>query len=169
MSDTKNWKQVAELVGIAAIIASLIFVGLELRQDQNLARAQLGSGSFDYMTSIEQQLMAPEFAAVFEKMLENPDSLTISEMTQINGLLHQVVMMFQREDYLVGRGIFVNSRGVRRQFGPFIFGNSYAQAWLQANDEKVNPRQLAKFRSELESLDPEATVQFYEEIRQGLQ
>ena len=168
MNDKRNWKQTAELVGIAAIVASLIFVGLEMRQDQNIARAELGSGSFDYMTSIEQQLMAPDFAVVFEKMLETPNDLTIAEMTQVNGLLHQVMMMFQREDYLVGRGIFANSGGVRRQFGSFIFGNRYAQAWLDSAEDRINPNQLANFRSELESLDPETTIRFYDQIRQRL-
>jgi hypothetical protein len=33
-----SWRNIAELVGIAAIVASLIFVGLELRQSQQIAR-----------------------------------------------------------------------------------------------------------------------------------
>ena len=32
-----NWKDIAELLGIAAIVASLIFVGLQMRQDQEIA------------------------------------------------------------------------------------------------------------------------------------
>ena len=32
-----NWKDAVELIGIAAIVASLIFVGLELRQSQRIA------------------------------------------------------------------------------------------------------------------------------------
>ncbi len=32
-----NWKDIAELIGIAAIVASLIFVGLELRQAYQIA------------------------------------------------------------------------------------------------------------------------------------
>jgi hypothetical protein len=35
----KDWKGVAELIGIAAIVASLLFVGLELRQSQQIAIA----------------------------------------------------------------------------------------------------------------------------------
>ena len=34
-----NWKETAELVGIATIVASLIFVGIELRQTQMIAVA----------------------------------------------------------------------------------------------------------------------------------
>ena len=35
----KNWKDTAELIGIAAIVASLIFVGLQMQQSQEIAIA----------------------------------------------------------------------------------------------------------------------------------
>jgi len=34
---TANWKDIAELIGIAAIVVSLVFVGLQLRQEQEIA------------------------------------------------------------------------------------------------------------------------------------
>ena len=37
--NSTNWKDIAELVGIAAIVASLVFVGLELRQSHQIAIA----------------------------------------------------------------------------------------------------------------------------------
>jgi len=37
--NSTNWKEIAELVGIAAIVASLVFVGLELRQSHEIAIA----------------------------------------------------------------------------------------------------------------------------------
>lgn len=36
---TTSWKDIAELIGIAAIVASLIFVGLELQQNREIAIA----------------------------------------------------------------------------------------------------------------------------------
>jgi hypothetical protein len=36
-----NWKIIVELVGIGAIVASLIFVGFQLQQDRRLAAAQV--------------------------------------------------------------------------------------------------------------------------------
>ena len=35
-----NWKDIVELVGIAAIVASLIFVGLEIQQSREIARLE---------------------------------------------------------------------------------------------------------------------------------
>ena len=36
----RNWKDFAELVGMAAIVASLIFVGYQLKQDRDIAIAE---------------------------------------------------------------------------------------------------------------------------------
>ena len=37
--DISRWKDTAELIGIAAIVASLIFVGMQLKQSQDIAIA----------------------------------------------------------------------------------------------------------------------------------
>jgi hypothetical protein len=42
---TSNWKDTAELIGIGAIVISLIFVSLQLRQDQRIAEAQIYADS----------------------------------------------------------------------------------------------------------------------------
>ena len=34
-----NWKDIAELIGISAIVASLVFVGFQLKQSQDIAIA----------------------------------------------------------------------------------------------------------------------------------
>ena len=44
-----DWKDIAELVGIAAIVASLVFVGLELRQSQAIALSE----AYQQRTAIE--------------------------------------------------------------------------------------------------------------------
>ncbi len=40
-----DWKGILELIGIAAIVASLIFVGMQLRQDQKVALAEINVAS----------------------------------------------------------------------------------------------------------------------------
>lgn len=37
-----NWKDIAELIGIAAIVASLLFVGLQMKQAQEIALSDSG-------------------------------------------------------------------------------------------------------------------------------
>ena len=47
-----DWKDIAELIGIAAIVASLIFVGLQMKQDQQIAVAQLFAETDDSINSV---------------------------------------------------------------------------------------------------------------------
>ena len=58
-----SWKDVAELVGIIAIVASLIFVGLELRQSQQIAIA----GQYQDRTDTYANMM-------FERQSQRTDS-----------------------------------------------------------------------------------------------
>ncbi len=70
-----HWKDIVEVVGIAAIVASLIFVGLEMRQTRAIALAatyQTQADSEMYMMSFIQQ---PHILPVFIKM-SNDEALT---------------------------------------------------------------------------------------------
>ncbi len=70
-----HWKDIVEVVGIAAIVASLIFVGLEMRQTRAIALAatyQTQADSEMYMMSFIQQ---PHILPVFIKMT-NDEALT---------------------------------------------------------------------------------------------
>ena len=49
-----NWKDIAELVGIAAIVGSLIFVGLEMRLTRSIALAE----TYQTRTDSEMYLMS---------------------------------------------------------------------------------------------------------------
>ena len=53
-----NWKDVAELIGITAIVLSLLFVGLQLRQSQQLAVEELVSYSNERQNAIRGLIVA---------------------------------------------------------------------------------------------------------------
>ena len=48
----KNWKGIGELIGIAAIVGSLIFVGLQVRQDQQIAIAATFSTAIEATSNL---------------------------------------------------------------------------------------------------------------------
>ncbi len=60
-----NWKDAAESVGMAAIVASLIFVGLQMRQAQDIAWAE--SGWNVVLSEIEVQRPIYEFPDIWAK------------------------------------------------------------------------------------------------------
>jgi hypothetical protein len=65
ISNKSSWKDTAELIGIAAIVASLIFVGLQLKQEQNIAIAQTIQGFAE--TNANLRMGGLEFAEILAK------------------------------------------------------------------------------------------------------
>ena len=74
---SNDWRSVAELIGIAAVVASLIFVGLQLRQEQDIAQSQLFADWDD--TRIEWSRLLSENNDVWIRGLAGSD-LTTNEL-----------------------------------------------------------------------------------------
>ena len=81
---TGNWKDSAELVGIAAIVASLIFVGIQLRQEQRIAQVELNQNSTAINSDI--QIAISNIADTWAKSNAG-DVLTDSETLAIERII----------------------------------------------------------------------------------
>lgn len=79
-----NWKEGVELVGILAIVASLVFVGLQLQQEHAIANAELQNEMISAQVALNDQVIAN--AAVLVKA-NNGESLTEEEQVILNELI----------------------------------------------------------------------------------
>jgi len=93
----RNFREIAELLGIAAIVASLVFVGLQIRQSDQMARAEIqaafGMMSIELAALINdhsdvwvqgnaQEAMNDADAAVFENLVIALNDSTWSNFQQ---------------------------------------------------------------------------------------
>ena len=81
--EMKNWKDLFELIGIAAIVVSLFFVGLELRQNTDAVKAS----TIDVLSSLSQEfylLMAsdPELTRIFRDGRQDMGQLSENEFAR---------------------------------------------------------------------------------------
>jgi hypothetical protein len=63
--NSTNWKDIAELIGIAAIVASLVFVGMQMRQTQDIALTQAGIDTMANM--IERAALKVQHVDIWNK------------------------------------------------------------------------------------------------------
>ncbi len=161
----KEWNEIAELVGMSAIVASLVFVGLQMRQEQRLARSELGAGSFESLATLRQELTDPGFAATYARMLEQPGQLTTAEQLQVNAYLDAAKFLIIRECYLVVRGVFGECDILVRQYGAYFFGNGYAQDWWQLQSAKELTFLPAWVDEEISGVDPQYNLRELRSLR----
>jgi hypothetical protein len=96
-----DWKETAELVGIAAIVASLLFVGLELRQSQRIAYAEMEGNQISALVGLNE--LVSENAALILK-INAGEGLADREKIEAESLIlsiHQILFFTrQRAAYL---------------------------------------------------------------------
>lgn len=162
-----KWRDYLESIGLTAIVLSLIFVGFQIRQDQNLARADLGSRGLETLANLELTVSDPAFAKTYAKMLDKPGDLTDDEMVQINSLLRATRALFVRECYLKDMGVYEECDVMVRVNAPYYFGSKYAQTWWRKN-WRVGPYTPEWMNDEVLKLNSDSNQLLLREIREGL-
>lgn len=163
-----NWKTIGEAIGLLAIVASLIFVGFQMRQDRTIARSELASDGFDRMSEIAHILIETELATTYVKMLEEPDSLTTKDKLQLNAFYTQVSDFMARECYLVERGVYVECENALHDSIRRYFGNPYAKAWWQVANTSPNVDLPAWVHDEILNSSPDAELMRLESLQQEI-
>jgi hypothetical protein len=107
----------------------LLFVGLQLQQDRDLARAELGSDANEFMRLVDLGMSDPDIGQVWAKMLVSPQDLTVAEMVQVDGILRSAYTMMLRECYLVTMEVFTECQSLAGVVARNYFSNEYAQTW----------------------------------------
>ena len=79
-----NWKYLVEIVGITAIVASLIFVGIQIQQDQRVARSQVTLTALE--AAVAMNTAIAEHAGVWVKA-RNKEVLSETEIEIVEELV----------------------------------------------------------------------------------
>jgi hypothetical protein len=160
-----DWMQV---IGIFAVVASLIFVGLQMQLDRRLARAELGSVSLEFRALVELARSDPDVSSAWAKMLESPQDLSASEMVSVNGILRSAALNAYRECYLLAVDVFVECGAIVRAIAKDFFANEYAQTWWRHNF-RTNPFGTADVINDIiTSVEPSLNRSSLEKVKEEL-
>ncbi len=160
-------KEIVEVGGVLAVVASLVFVGVQLRQEQIFAQAALGSVTLESLAEFDQGFEDPIVASIYVKMISDPEEMSIEEMTQANAILDHIVRLWIREDYLYELGIFGEDTRAVDEYVARMFGNTYAKTWWNLAKERF-PDFSEKLSSSIESVDSGASLALFSNIQAQL-
>jgi len=131
-----NWKTAAEFVGIAAIVASLVFVGQQVQQERQFAEAQAIGSLLENRLSLRADVY--EFMHILSKgnsgaQLDATESLIVQNIVRNE---HDYVLLnlfhVQAIDAEIGNT-------PELELAVFLYQNPAAKkAWLQITAERAN-------------------------------
>ncbi len=161
---SSNWKESAELIGIITIVASLIFVGLELRQSQKVAIAsqyQLRiSFNLDYFQNMRDISLARagERARIrisgYDLKPALKDSLLRLPPLELGDLVNemdQIFFIFDNNHYQYQSG-FVDEeswRSMRSRFKNYLRNEELARQRILSNPGRFRPSVVDEVRQML--------------------
>lgn len=132
--NSQKWKNVGEIVGVSAIVASLIFVGVQLRQDREIAVAQSLEVSEASVNAIN--VMISDNAEVWLKGRKNEE---LSEFDSI--IMSRIVAaLWRRARYVaeMRRNLGRPGTAAMRDFAIELYENPGARrAWETLSDNEI--------------------------------
>ena len=143
-------KEIAELVGIAAIVASLIFVGMQMRQAQDIAMAEGYSSVFatriEVNNSIKEHVDIWKKGVAEEELQEEESAVFALLVTQVNESAiqaHLQALMVEGED---------SAKFAARDFASFLYHNPGARkVWEEREEYLEQSRGLLGYDNASES------------------
>ena len=106
------WKDTAELIGISAIVASLVFVGMQMKQSQDIALSQASQART--AMSIETLISTTEnpnyISAVAKGRSGRRDALTIEEQVTMSQYAIAVLMSDEDQHFQYSNGFLTEER-----------------------------------------------------------
>ena len=107
-----DWKDTAELIGIAAIVASLVFVGMQMKQSQDIALSQASQART--AISIETLLSTTEnpnyISAVAKGRSGKRAELTLEEQVTMSQYAIAVLMSYEDQHFQYNNGFVTEER-----------------------------------------------------------
>lgn len=170
----KRLRTWSEIVGVFAVVASLIFVGIQLRQDRELKKSELVFAMYGERQANLRSLVGENPAETYEKLLfsATPVVLTDMEMLILYSYVEMLYIDWQRSAWMEQFGIFgMEWRGGVGVYG--VFSTLLGRRWLSERLGRHN-NLPAEVQSELlrqldggEPVPPFKSMQDYWEYLRG--
>ena len=163
-----QWLMVTSHLGI---LAGLILVGMQIKQDNELTRLQIFSDTTTSRIQIHEAVMGDNPALVVMKSLTHPEDLTLEELRIMDAYLLAAVNEERRRMVLEESGLQVTAVE-EEDLLLFYFGNEFAQAWWQQfmsdgenRDNHFNEEMIRRIESAAEL---NMTTDFFRKLGQRL-
>jgi hypothetical protein len=134
---TTSWKDLAELVGIAAIVASLIFVGLELQQSRAVALAEVHQSRAQIGMQFSAWPRDPSVEVVRRKELAG-EPLDSFEQLISDSVYDEVLYFIENNYYQYQLGLLpqeIWDANIRAMAAWIPFDENFDDYWLRKRHE----------------------------------
>ena len=129
-SRANDWLQIIASLGV---LAGLILVAFELRQNTSIAEAEHTRATFLAWLDVANIEVQGNLSATIIKSYEDPENLTPEELYNLNAWLISVMSIYAYGSYASSLGVSVQFSAIDEEYATYLFGSRYARHWFERN------------------------------------
>ncbi|MEL6869145.1 MAG: hypothetical protein AAFO81_05035 [Pseudomonadota bacterium] len=115
-----------QIIGLIAIVISLLLVLFELQQSRRIAGAQLMAQQFDAITDRYLAVMGENAASIMAKACHQPETLTNEDEIVLDAYLNAQFLTIRRVWQLADFGEILTTKEAARSWTKGVFGYMFA-------------------------------------------
>jgi hypothetical protein len=163
-----KWLSVCANFGL---IAGLLLVAMQLRQNADLMRVQLLSDGITTDQDIESAMFGDDGSIAWAKSIEDPSDLTSAEIKVMDGYLITQVYSWQRLRLLEEEGLLPagSTESAIKTGQEFYFGNRFAKVWWKHESQNHSDSEFVRMIDEsLDELDDQRNLRWLNQMHKDL-
>lgn len=107
---SRIWKETAELVGVLGIIAGILFLGYEIRQNTIAVRSEASQGMQNQITSIYEMLLNDPMMKIYLAGMSDPSSLSATDRAKFHSFWTVVLQSYENMFFQIREGTYDSRR-----------------------------------------------------------
>ncbi len=142
---------ISQIVAAVALVASLIFVGLQVRQTDKTQRAVMHGVRADRLLSIGSLSLQPHISSLLHKVTWEPESMSRQELRDMMQFIHLMITHFDDIDWQHKAGFIDgdSARQNRAAVGGFLSTSGVRALWQSDLGYRFAPQLAARINREL--------------------
>jgi len=130
MQKLNDWLQLATGIGV---IAGLLLVATEIRQNAAMTRAEMNSDTMTAMAELSRSKQQEPLAKALAKSYELPLELSTEQRVSLDGFYEEAYLQVAREVLFIMRGIYDDGDldGNIARFAKTVLSSEYGRAWWE--------------------------------------
>jgi hypothetical protein len=170
-----NWTDGIQIVATVGVLAGLILVAYEIRQNSNLAEADAVRALTVGWQQIQMTEYETDIASIFVKSTEDPENLTLAEIGKMSAWLSVIVNQFSLSFSMDERGLGYDygdvpygTEGELMANFEYYFNSRFARSWYLENKFWIEPQIAKIIDREMEARPVQSGASYAERIRSRL-
>jgi ketosteroid isomerase-like protein len=170
--ETEKLNRRLQVIANVGIVAGLVLVGVQLKQNSDLLKTQLLYDESRRSIDIETLVIGENGAEVWAKSLTEPANLTLAEQRVMEAMLWSYTENLRATHMLSELGLLQDGEWKLRvnSDSDFYLANPYARAWWSNYSSDINmPKELIDhINARLAAIDEDFTLRYVKDIKAQL-